>query len=100
MHLDPLLPPMMGIIAVILILGLFLQAFRQPQLVGYLLTGIIIGPDGLSLVTDHATIEHLGAVGVTLLLFFIGMEVSPYQLLRGWRVAVRCSCLCTVLRTS
>lgn len=88
MHLDPLLPPMVGVITVILILGLFLQAFRQPQLVGYLVAGIIIGPGGLALVTDQAMIEHLGAVGVTLLLFFIGMEVSPHQLIRGWRIAV------------
>jgi len=88
MHLDPLLPPMVGVISVILILGLFLQAFRQPQLVGYLVAGVIIGPGGLTLVTDQAMIEHLGAVGVTLLLFFIGMEVSPHQLVRGWRVAV------------
>jgi len=88
MHIDPLLPPLVGVIAVILALGLLLQVFRQPQLVGYILAGILIGPSGLAIVQDVALIEHLGALGVTLLLFFIGMEVSPLQLARGWRVAV------------
>ena len=88
MHLDPLLPPLVGVIAVVLALGLLLQFFRQPQLVGYILAGIVIGPSGLGIVQDVALIELLGALGVTLLLFFIGMEVSPYHLARGWRIAV------------
>lgn len=88
MHVDPLIPPLVGVVATILALGLMLQLFRQPQLVGYILAGVIIGPGGFGLVTDQATIEHLGAIGVTLLLFFIGMEISPNQLVRGWRIAV------------
>lgn len=88
MHVDPLIPPLVGVVTVILALGLMLQLFRQPQLVGYILAGIIIGPGGFGLVSDQATIEHLGAIGVTLLLFFIGMEISPHQLVRGWRIAV------------
>lgn len=88
MHLDPILAPLVGVISVILALGLLLQFFRQPQLVGYILAGILIGPSGLGIVHDVALIEHLGALGVTLLLFFIGMEVSPHHLARGWRIAV------------
>jgi len=88
MHVDPLIAPMVGVIAIILILGILLQAFRQPQLVGYIAAGIIIGPAGLGIVTNEALIQHLGAMGVTLLLFFIGMEVSPYKLVGGWRIAI------------
>jgi monovalent cation:H+ antiporter-2, CPA2 family len=88
MHLDPLLPLIVGVIAVVLIIGMLLQYFRQPQLVGYIITGVLIGPTGLAIVNDIALIEHLGAIGVTLLLFFIGMEVSPRQLVSGWRIAI------------
>lgn len=88
MHLDPLIPTVVGVVVVVLSLGLVLQFFRQPQLVGYIITGIVIGPAGLGIVNEVVTIEHLGALGVTLLLFFIGMEVSPRQLARGWRIAV------------
>ena len=88
MHLDPLLPPLVGTLVVILAIGLMLRTFRQPQLVGYILAGFAIGPHGLGWITDVVTAEHLGAIGVTLLLFFIGMEVSPRQIVRGWRIAV------------
>ncbi len=88
MHVDPLIPPLVGVIAVVLVLGLVLQVFRQPQLVAYILAGVAIGPSGLGWLTDQSLIEHLGAIGVTLLLFFIGMEVSPAQLARGWRIAL------------
>jgi CPA2 family monovalent cation:H+ antiporter-2 len=79
---------MVGVITVVLLLGVLLRTFRQPQLVGYIVAGIIIGPAGLGIVTDQVMIEHLGAIGVTLLLFFVGMEVSPYQLVGGWRIAI------------
>jgi monovalent cation:H+ antiporter-2, CPA2 family len=87
MHLDPLLPLIVGVIAVVLGIGMLLQFFRQPQLVGYIITGIVIGPTGFEIVTNVSMIDHLGALGVTLLLFFIGMEVSPRQLVSGWRIA-------------
>lgn len=88
MYVDPLIPPLVGIVAVVLALGLILKAFRQPQLVGYIVAGIIIGPSGLAIVTEVSLIEQLGAIGVTLLLFFVGMEISPVHLVRGWRIAV------------
>jgi len=88
MHLDPLLPPLVGVILAVLLIGLAFQLFRQPQLVAYIIAGVVIGPAGLGIVHDLAIIEHLGALGVTLLLFFIGMEISPHQLARGWRIAI------------
>ncbi len=88
MHLSPLIPPLVGIIFIVLALGLLLRSFRQPQLVGYILAGVLIGPSGFALVSDVALVEELGTLGVTLLLFFIGMEVSPRQLIRGWRIAI------------
>lgn len=88
MQLTPLIAPLVGVIFIILLLGMTLQRFRQPQLVGYIATGVLIGPHGLGLVTDITLVEHLGALGVSLLLFFIGMEISPRQLAAGWRIAL------------
>ncbi len=88
MHMSHIIPSLVGIIFIILIIGFLMSAFRQPQLVGYILAGILIGPAGLGLAPDVATVEELGALGVTLLLFFIGMEVSPRQLICGWRIAI------------
>lgn len=88
MHMDATMPALVGAILSILILGLLLRAINQPHVVGYLLAGVILGPHGIGLVTDDQSLSRLGAMGVTLLLFFIGMEVSPQKLIKGWRVSV------------
>jgi CPA2 family monovalent cation:H+ antiporter-2 len=88
MHVDPIIPPLTSALTIVLAVGLALQWFRQPQLIGYLAAGALIGPHGLGIVSDQTLVEHLGALGVTLLMFFIGMEVSPRRLVRGWRVAI------------
>ena len=88
MHIDPILPTVVAIIAIVLLTGLALQLMRQPQVIGYLLAGIAIGPSGFALLTDAEFASRLGGFGVVLLLFFVGMEVAPRQLLSGWRIAV------------
>lgn len=88
MHIDPILPTVVAIIAIVLLISLLLQLVRQPQVIGYLLAGIAIGPSGFALLTDAEFASRLGSFGVVLLLFFVGMEVAPRQLLTGWRIAV------------
>ncbi len=85
MHLDPSLPLLVAVIAIILLIGLPLQLMRQPQVIGYLLAGIATGPFGFSLLTDTEFASRLGDYGVVSLLFFVGMEVAPRQLLSQGR---------------
>lgn len=52
------------------------------SVLGYLLAGLAIGPWGFRLVTDPEAILHFSEFGVVLLLFLIGLELSPNKLLR------------------
>ncbi len=52
------------------------------SVLGYLLAGLAIGPWGFRLVTDPEAILHFSEFGVVLLLFLIGLELSPKKLLR------------------
>ncbi|MFH0946658.1 MAG: cation:proton antiporter [Planctomycetota bacterium] len=88
MHLDPLLPPIVGVVLVILLTGLVMKRLRQPFVVGCLIAGVILGPHVIGLLKDEHLIGRLGAFGVVLLLFFVGMETSPPALATRWRVAV------------
>jgi CPA2 family monovalent cation:H+ antiporter-2 len=54
---------------------------RQPVIVAFMLTGIIIGPYGLGLVSDVASVEALAEIGVVLLLFTIGLEFSVKRMM-------------------
>lgn len=53
---------------------------KLPAVVGFLLTGVIIGPGGLALARDLRTINVLAEVGVVMLLFNIGIEFSLERL--------------------
>ncbi len=55
---------------------------RLPSLVGFLLTGALVGPHGLELVHDKHAVELLAEVGVIVLLFTVGIEFSLGQLLQ------------------
>lgn len=88
MHLDPIMPYLVGALFGILLLGIFLHRMKLPHVIGYLIGGIIMGPHGLQLITDEPTLSRLGALGVVLLLFFIGMEISPKRLISGWRISL------------
>ncbi|MBT4489771.1 MAG: cation:proton antiporter [Rhodospirillaceae bacterium] len=71
-----------------LILGLVLQRLRQPAIVGYIVAGVVLGPSGFDLFPDRGPIETLAELGVLLLLFVIGMELSLRAFRRVLRLAV------------
>ncbi|HWR03974.1 MAG TPA: cation:proton antiporter [Humidesulfovibrio sp.] len=55
---------------------------RIPPIVGFLITGVIAGPYGLGLVSAVHEVELMAEVGVVLLLFTIGLELSIGELVR------------------
>ncbi|TVM19506.1 potassium transporter KefB [Oceanidesulfovibrio indonesiensis] len=55
---------------------------RVPAIVGFLLTGILAGPHGFGLVKAVEEVEIMADVGVILLLFTIGLELSAKELIR------------------
>lgn len=88
MHLDPATPALFAFSLILLFIGWVSRRMRQPYVFGYLLAGVLAGPQGLALITDEKTLSQLGTVGVNLLLFFVGMEISPRRLLVRWHVPV------------
>jgi CPA2 family monovalent cation:H+ antiporter-2 len=55
---------------------------RVPPVIGFLLTGVLAGPHGLGLVGAAHEVEIFAEIGVILLLFVIGMELSLEELQR------------------
>jgi glutathione-regulated potassium-efflux system protein KefB len=47
---------------------------------GYIVAGIVIGPDGFALTGDPQTILSYSEIGIILLLFLVGLELSPKRL--------------------
>ncbi|NIR30945.1 MAG: cation:proton antiporter [Gammaproteobacteria bacterium] len=60
---------------------------RQSLLVAYIVLGGLLGPSGLGLVSNTATIREIGHVGIIFLLFLLGLNLHPQKLLHGLRAA-------------
>ena len=75
------------------------KRFRLGSVLGYLLAGVVIGPQLLGLVSDTEGVGSIAEFGIVLMLFVIGLELSPQRL---WvmRRAVFGSGLLQVLATS
>jgi CPA2 family monovalent cation:H+ antiporter-2 len=71
-----------------LLINLGLRRLRVPSVIGFLVTGILIGPHALGLVREPETVRALAEIGVVLLLFAIGLEFSLPDLRKLGRRAV------------
>ncbi len=80
--------PLAVVILVALSCGVIFTRIRQPAVIGYILAGVVLGPAGFGLVRNEENIALLADLGVLLLLFVIGMELSLRAFRRIWRIAV------------
>lgn len=66
----------------------FLRYLQVPSIAGFIVAGTIVGPNALGLVKDLHQVEILAELGVVLLLFGIGLELSLSRVRRLWRPIV------------
>ncbi|MEL7350526.1 MAG: cation:proton antiporter [Cyanobacteria bacterium P01_A01_bin.116] len=69
--------------------GYAANRLRQPVLLGYLASGLIIGPLGIRLITDLGNIQELAELGVAFLLFALGVQFSLEELNRVRNIAIQ-----------
>jgi len=85
---DPLIQKFVLIALAIVFVGLILRVFKQPDIIIYIITGVIIGPHIIGLIDNDELITNLGNLGLILLLFFIGMEISLPKLFLNWKISL------------
>ena len=52
------------------------RSLKLPPMLGYLVVGVLIGPNALALAADSAAVRHLAEFGVVFLMFVIGLEFN------------------------
>jgi CPA2 family monovalent cation:H+ antiporter-2 len=82
MHAPAFLGPLALIFLAALGAAFLLHRLKQPPLIGFLAAGALLGPFGLGLVADVDVVETLAELGVVLLLFTVGLELSLGNLRR------------------
>lgn len=67
-----------SILSLAAILGGVAMLLRQPLIIAFLVTGILAGPSGFSLLQSHGQIEILAHIGIALLLFVVGLRLDVH----------------------
>jgi CPA2 family monovalent cation:H+ antiporter-2 len=76
------------LLAAALVGGMIAHRLRQPVMLGYLVIGVAIGPHALGFVDDLMLIEATATIGVALLMFTLGLEISIDQLRQVGKVGL------------
>ncbi len=69
-------------------ISIIMRLLKQPLIIGYILTGVIVGPVALNAVESSSTLDGLASFGIALLLFIIGLGLNPKVIKEVGRVAV------------
>ncbi|WP_010585789.1 cation:proton antiporter [Schlesneria paludicola] len=77
-----------GCMAAALVLGYVTQRLGLSPIVGYLLAGVVVGPNTRGYEADRHLAEQLGEVGVILLMFGVGLQFHIKELLAVRRIAI------------
>ncbi len=65
------------IIVIVLGISVIIRILKQPLIIGYILSGIVVGPLCLNLIQDTETFSIFSEMGIAFLLFIVGLHLSP-----------------------
>jgi monovalent cation:H+ antiporter-2, CPA2 family len=85
-HSPQLLQDLLLLLLASVPIAFIFNRLRLPTIVGFIMTGVLIGPYGLGLIKDVEAIDVLAELGVVLLLFTIGLEFSLRRILEMKRL--------------
>ena len=85
MHHDPIVYTIFLIFSGAALIATLALYARQALLIAYILIGALLGPWGLGYVDDPELIKHIAHIGIIFLLFLIGLNLQPQELLHLMR---------------
>src|SRR5215468_3246070 len=87
-HGLPLLDDLLILLAASIPIVFLCRRLSLPVIVGFMITGVVIGPYGLRLIKEAQAVEALAEIGVVLLLFTIGLEFSLRRMMEMKRLVL------------
>lgn len=86
------------VIVLATVITIFMRMIKQPTIIGYIITGIIVGPLLLNIISSVDLLSTFAQLGVALLLFIVGLSLNPTVMKELGRVSVLTG-VCQVLLT-
>jgi Kef-type K+ transport system membrane component KefB/Trk K+ transport system NAD-binding subunit len=73
----PLYVELSLIVVLATVIALMMKSLRQPLIVGYIATGVLVGPYALNVLHSQDEIELFSKIGISILLFIVGLSLNP-----------------------
>jgi Kef-type K+ transport system membrane component KefB len=73
----PIFTELSIIVFITAIVACFMRLFRQPLVLGYIVSGVIVGPYVLNILHSTEYIELFSKIGISTLLFIVGLSLNP-----------------------
>jgi len=86
------------LITVATVISLLMRLLRQPLIIGHIITGFLVGRLALGMFQNMETLELFSELGISFLLFSVGLTLSP-KVLRDYGAASVIACFGQVLLT-
>lgn len=77
-----------AILCVATLVGAIALRLRQPLLMAFIAVGILVGPTGLGWVVSSEQVDLFAELGITLLLFVVGLKLDPHEIRAVGPVAI------------
>ena len=65
------------VLAIGALIAVITKSLKQPLIIAYIVTGLIVGSSSVGLLKSFDTVDLLGNFGITLLLFIVGLGLNP-----------------------
>ena len=76
------------ILVVAMLVSVAARLLRQPLIIGYILTGILVGPYFFNILRSGEELELLAKIGIAILLFIVGLALSPHVVREVGKISV------------
>src|SRR3990167_3090412 len=90
MHIETSLRDIAVVVTAALAGGIILERLKQPSILGYILAGVLLGPSCIGFIENQEAVHGLAELGVLMLLFVVGMELSLRPFVKIWTISVGC----------
>ncbi|QEK37842.1 hypothetical protein FZC35_00360 [Candidatus Cytomitobacter indipagum] len=78
------------VLTVCTVMALLFIRLKQPPILGYILTGVLLGPYTLQWITNPELIGIIGDYGMLIMLFTVGLKLNVYEFKKVWKTAMYC----------
>lgn len=86
--MDMFIVELVAVFVIAVLVGIIFRYFGLPSIIGHVLSGFVIGISGLISSPSVPVLETLGTLGVTLLLFLVGLEMNWIEIKKVGKEAV------------